>query len=121
MTAIYQQHATAFAHVSAYVILHDGQCVATVAFKYPRDGAGRLYAYVHWLGTPMVRGFAGGGGYDKRSAACAAAVRKLGNPNLAVDDASRLWLAFAGALAKDDGHGWDAQLQRAGFDVVQAV
>ena len=74
---IYDQHRAAFSNVSAYVVMHGGERVATVAIKYPRDGAGRLYAYVHWLGVPMVRGFAGGGGYDKRSAACASAARKL--------------------------------------------
>lgn len=121
-TSIYNQHAAAFANVSAYVILHDGQRVATVAFKYPRDGAGRLYAYVHWIGSPMVRGFAAGGGYDKHSAACAAAVRKIGNySDDAGNDASKLWLAFVGALAVDDGHRWNEQLRRAGFDVLQAV
>lgn len=130
MTDIYQQHRTAFASVSAYVILHEGRRVATVAFKYPRDGAGRLYAYVHWLGTPMVRGFAGGSGYDKCSAACASAAGKMpdlsrgayacGTPHH--DAAERAaFEAFRSALTKDDGHGWDAQLQRAGFRTLQAV
>ena len=71
MSSIYELHDKAFRHVSAYVILLNGERVATVAIKFPADGAGRLYAYVHWIGTPMVRGFAGGYGYDKRSAACA--------------------------------------------------
>lgn len=116
MTDIYQQHRAAFAAVSAYVILHRGERVATVAFKYPRDGAGRLYAYVHWLGSPMVRGFAGGGGYDKHSAACAAAVRKM-----AVPGASPASDAFVIAMNVDRGYGWDDELRRAGFDVLQAV
>ena len=121
MTAsIYNQHAAAFANVSAYVILQDGRRVATVAFKYPRDGAGRLYAYVHWIGTPMVRGFAGGGGYDKHTAACAAATKRMVPPgaDLSGHDA---FPAFRDALAVDGGHRWDDQLRRAGFDVVQAV
>lgn len=130
MAKIYEQHRAAFRDVSAYVVLHEGRRVATIAFKYPRDGAGRLYAYVHWLGTEMVRGFAGGGGYDKRSAACGIAAGKM--PDLSRDiypsgeplhDAAEResFDAFRSALAKDDGHGWDAQLQRVGFRVLQAV
>lgn len=80
MTDIYDLHDKAFARVSAYVILRSGEKVATVAIKHPADGAGRLYAYVHWLGVPMVRGFAGGYGYDKRSAACADAAKRLPDP-----------------------------------------
>ena len=76
MSSIYEQHAASFANVAAYVILCDGERVATIAFKFPRDGAGRLYAYVHWIGAEMVRGSANGYGYDKRSAACAAAVAR---------------------------------------------
>lgn len=130
MTDIYQQHAAAFASVSAHVVLHRGERVATVAFKYPRDGAGRLYAYVHWIGSPMVRGFAGGGGYDKHSAACASAAGKMpdlsrdtyacGTPHH--DDAEcEAFEAFRSALAKDDGGHWYTQLDRAGFSVLQAV
>lgn len=68
MPDIYDRHKAAFASVEAFVILHNGERVASIAFKFPRDGAGRLYAYVHRYGLEMVRGFAAGGGYDKRSA-----------------------------------------------------
>lgn len=119
MTKIYEQHRAAFASVSAYVVVKDGERVATIAFKYPRDGAGRLYAYVHWLGLPMVRGFAGGGGYDKHSAACASAMRAM--PAAArvemVDNAAM----FYGALRADNGYTWDRRLRNAGFEVWQAV
>lgn len=121
---IYNQHAAAFSNVAAYVVLHDGQRVATVAFKYPRDGAGRLYAYVHWLGTPMVRGFAGGGGYDKNTAACAAAVRKMAAPAPTLDNPPGLLAvfgAFTAAMSADNGLRWNEQLRRVGFVVVQAV
>ena len=66
---IYEQHDAAFRHVNAYVIMRGRERVGTVAIKYPRDGAGRLWAYVHFLGMPMVRGYAGGYGYDKKTAA----------------------------------------------------
>lgn len=113
---IYRQHDAAFANVSAFVIAKDGERVATVAFKFPRDGAGRLYAYVHLIGDEMVRGYAGGYGYDKRSAACADAARKLGG------DADEARDAFAAALiAGHDGAGWDSALRGAGFTVWSAV
>jgi hypothetical protein len=111
MPDIYEQHAAAFANVSAYVIMRDGSRVATIAFKFPRDGAGRLYAYVHWLGFPMVRGWAGGGGYDKRSAAVASAAKLIKAPDP----------AFIAAIAKEDGMEWQNSLRSAGFDVLQAV
>jgi hypothetical protein len=83
MTDIYEQHRKAFENVAAYVIAKDGEQVATVAFKYPRDGAGRLYAYVHWLGLPMVRGYANGMVYDKGSAAVCSASRNIGTTGYA--------------------------------------
>lgn len=115
MPDIYDQHAAAFARVSAYVVLHNGERVATIAFKYPADGAGRLYAYVHWLGTPMVRGHASGGGYDKHTAACASAAKRMGAEHGTPESMFRV------VLAKDTGFAWDRQLRDAGFTVLQAV
>ena len=123
VTNIYDQHRAAFANVSAYVICRKGERVATIAFKYPRDGAGRLYAYVHVHGVPMVRGFAAGGGYDKHSAACADAARRIGlkalEPELVQYASDRN--AIVEALMHDDGFHWDRHLRDAGFDVFQAV
>lgn len=126
---VYNQHRAAFARVETHVAVRNGRRVATIAFKFPRDGVGRLYAYVHWLGEPMVRGFAAGYGYDRRSAACAAAARKLtlsegayadGTPHRGAEERAA-WEAFRGALAKDDGMGWDRNLRDVGFVVWQAV
>ena len=114
-TNIYDQHRAAFTSVSAYVIMRDHERVATIAFKFPRDGASRLYAYVHWHGVPMVRGSAGGYGYDKKTAACNNASRKLPEPT------SDTQKAFTQALAIDDGNDWERNLRNAGFDVLQAV
>jgi hypothetical protein len=121
MTAnIYDQHKAAFANVSAYVILDaTGDRVATIAFKYPKDGAGRLYAYVHWFGLEMRRGYAGGGGYDKHSAACADAMPRL--PVGAGGGNGDAYETFCKVLSKDDGHHWDSRLRDAGFTVLQAV
>lgn len=126
MTDIYKQHESAFARVSAYVVTRDGERVATIAFKYPQDGAGRLYAYVHWLGLPMVRGFAGGYGYDKRSAACANAAKKITGEALKENNRytyhdMAAFAAFLSAIEKDSGATWESQLRDAGFTVWQAV
>lgn len=128
MADIYDQHKAAFPLVSAFIVAEDGERVATVAIKFPRDGSGRLYAYVHWLGLPMVRGWAGGGGYDKRTAAVIAAGSRLADmpdsvvyqhPVSATQDITRI--AFIAACRIDDGNDWTRNLEKAGFTVWQAV
>lgn len=129
MADIYDQHLATFANVSAYVIMKGAERVATIAFKFPRDGAGRLYVYVNWFGTEMVRGHANGYGYDKKTSACADAARKainadrksaesVGDPAGTMRGDRRV---FFSALDSDDGYGWELCLGRAGFTVLQAV
>ena len=38
MFDIYEKHQNAFANVSAHVIVKGGERVATIAFKFPKDG-----------------------------------------------------------------------------------
>lgn len=123
MTEVYEQHDKAFAKVSAYIVLDKSRApVAKVAFKFPADGAGRLYAYVHWIGLPMVRGFAGGYGYDKRSAAVANAVEKaIATIKPEPDDVNLERTTFFRELREDGGEYWNDKLRKAGFDVIQAV
>lgn len=123
MTTIYDLFDKAFNRVSAYVVLDkEGECVAKIAFNFPADGAGRLYAYVHWFGVPMVRGFAGGYGYDKRSAAvadaCAKAIKTI-KPE--PDDVNFDRATFFRVLASDGGEYFDRKLRDAGFTVIQAI
>lgn len=119
MTEVYKQHDAAFSAVSAFVIGWKGERVATVALKFPRDGAGRLYAYVHWHGSRMVRAFAGGYGYDKRSAAVESAAAMIETPDYMPDlDAFN---AFKLALSGIGGNDWTRALDNAGFTVWQAV
>lgn len=123
-STIYDQFDKAFNRVSAYVVLDkSGERVAKVAFKFPADGAGRLYAYVHWLGVRMVRGSASGCGYDKRSAAVAHAANQFygKDDKLLHDDGNPLWHAFAYAIVRDGGEHWDTRLRSAGFTVIQAI
>jgi hypothetical protein len=122
---IYDQHKAAFASVSAFVVMAGAERVATVALKFPRDGAGRLYAYVHLLGVPMVRAFASGYGYDKRSAAVSAAIARIpaADPAEYAADAAvhryRSWLKAA--APKMDSCDWTRALEGQGFTVLQAV
>lgn len=130
MTNIYDQHRAAFANVSAYVILRGRNVIGKIAFKFPRDGAGRLYAYVHFHGMPMVRGYAGGYGYDKRTAAIEDAFAKIDpayfNPKDGQED---YWAKdrkecrrFVKAInGTKDGHEWQRSLEEAGYIVAQAV
>lgn len=124
MADIYKQHDSAFASVQAFVILDaSGERVATVALKFPRDGAGRLYAYVHLLGVEMVRAHAGGYGYDKRSAAVAAAIAKIPPTDRPDVDGSiaRTRHALQSVAAEMDAGDWTRVIEKQGFRVLQAV
>ncbi len=114
---IYEQHEKSFANVQAYVIAKDNNRVATIAFKFPKDGAGRLYAYVHWIGKEMVKGMANGYGYDKKSAACESAMESLKKQG----DLSNECMVFYSALRDIGGSNWDRALEKEGFNVWQAV
>ena len=121
MANIYDQHTAAFANVSAYVVMKGGESVATIAFKFPKDGAGRLYAYVHWVGIEMVRGHANGYGYDKKSASVANAVGKLPVSVHNPDCRDAQFINFKAALQNDNGYDFEYRLREVGFTVHQAV
>lgn len=89
---IYDLHDKAFSNVAAYVLMNDGERseasplggtrkglapLATLSFKFPKDGAGRLWCYFHYIGAEMVRGYAGGYGYDKQTAAVESAITNI--------------------------------------------
>lgn len=131
MADTYQQYRAAFSRVCAYIILKAAERVATVAFKYPVDGAGRLYAYCHVIGLPMTRGFAGGCGYDKHGAAVANAFAK--SAHVSDSDSSpgyveycerqeqtaKVWRELAAGIGR--GEDWQRVFEKAGFTVFQAV
>lgn len=133
---IYEQKEAAFPNVSAYNVIRVFPCgnktgaateiVATIAIKFPKDGAGRLYAYVHLIGLEMVRAYAGGYGYDKRSAAVCEAASKIKPYELDNDRIHALMMndlrhEFMAALANIGGKDWKDALYEAGFTVLQAV
>jgi hypothetical protein len=120
----YDEHDKAFKDVSAYVIAKGGKPVAKIAFKH----GGSVRAFIHWTGTPMVRGRAGGGGYDRATAATEDAALRLDRPARHSPGASvpipscPAFEAFKHALTLgNDGSGWDRRLQDAGFDVWVAI
>lgn len=118
MTDIYEQHQAAFKNVQAYVITLGNERIATVAFK--RGNA--ITCYFHLFGLQMERGRAGGGGYDRNSAAFYDAANKVKVKDGArPEDAHRLELFKKAAKDGNGGSHWDRALREAGFNVWEAV
>lgn len=99
---------------SAYAITYKGEHMGLITLKYPRDGAGRLYCFIHVFGVNMVRGWADGYGYDKKGCALTDAVAYLptGADNPEIRGAETL-NAFHTALDEFDGaQGWETAVSR---------
>lgn len=123
MTNIYDQHDKAFRNVSSYVLIKDNKKIASISFKYPKDGAGRVSCYLHVIGTPMVKGVVNGYGYDKASAAIMNAVTKL-YINLTDKDAKKYNNVCQNLqhLLKDaDSKGWDRCFYNSPYELIQAI
>ena len=120
MKSIYDQFDAAFANVSAFSITKGDERVGRVVIKFPKDGAGRLYAYVHVYGSSMVRGSASGYGYDKRSAAVIDAAKKLDHDDRDSKNAYHVSQTRI-ALQYDNGHDWTRHLENAGYRVDQVI
>lgn len=118
---IYEQHATAFKGISAYVLLYKGKSVGKIAFK---RGNCRCYAYAHILGLKMTKGQANGGGYDMASAALNSAFHRnfetKHDQSDSMYDAQSHILKIRAAL-KDDGRNWDNALRDSGYEVIAAI
>lgn len=114
---IYDQFDAAFRHVEAYAILKDGRPVARIALKH----GGAVTAFVHWIGLEMTSGRAGGGGYDRASAAVAAAARKTKGgdaPKSCQLNADH----FIGVLIdKTDSNRWQSALEANGYTVANVI
>lgn len=110
---VYQKHDSAFPLVSAGALVINGKQVGTIAFKFPKDGAGRLSCFLHIHGYPMVIGTASGYGYDKKAAAFESACRFL-------DDSC---LEDYPSLKGLDCRGWgfEQALKDAGFNYFKGV
>lgn len=111
----YEQHEAAFKHVSAYALLDfNNQLIAKISFKFPKDGAGRLYCYFHWHGHKIVRGYANGHGYRKATAAILNAMKKLTSDSSVLSD-------IKSALETEDYKHWTETLSHAEFIVIQVI
>lgn len=117
MTDIHEQFGKAFSKIEAYAITKDGESVGRVVFKYPA-AAGRLYCYLQVWGAEMARGFAGGYGYDKASAAFTAAAGRLPTPE---ERTGALPHTEAFRAVTDSGERWASQLRAAGYDVLAVI
>lgn len=90
--SVYDKHSKHFAQVSAYVIIdNEGNQKGTMSVKYPKDGIGKLFLYLHLHGTPMTQVSVSGCGFDKLSVAVQKAgdqyvKQNLGNDELTVQD-----------------------------------
>lgn len=124
---IYDLFDTAFRYHSASAIFKDGKHVANLCFKFPRKGAGRLWCYLHVLSLPMVRGYASGYGYDKKSTAFCAAANKAASAKLEswqskadyeAQQAIASGLAALSIAARLVDEDWRDALRGAGYTVV---
>ena len=115
MQSIYDKHSKAFANVSAFIIVKNGERIGKVAFKH----ADSVRCFLHIAGAPMSAGSAGGGGYDRATAAFqeAAARHSLD----AWPTHAEHIRAIKAAAAGSGGTSWESALRNAGFEVWQAV
>lgn len=123
MADVYDQFDKATARLDAYAVMSGAAYVGRIVFAYPSDGAGRLWCYAQAWGATMVRGYAGGYGYDKRSAAAQAAVAKLlpgtGDRPDTIEHVGRWRAALADQPAS--GEGWQRRLEDAGYTVLSLL
>ena len=113
--SIYDQYNAAFNNVTAYTVLIKGSVIGKIVFKHPKDGAGRLYCYLHQYGFEMVRGFAGGYGYDKQEASLESCLIDAKKKD--INDCP-----LYNTLAYITGCGqWQNELAQLGYDIYQVV
>ena len=126
----WQKFDNTFKSVSAYVVMDQDtmQPIAKIALKFPSDGAGRVNAYIHIIGMEVQHGYAGGYGYDKRTASIIDAISncndiwaqqiKSGHVSL-----TSVQQNFINLLLSDDAQGGWLEVinQINGFIVTQVV
>ena len=126
----WQKFDNAFKLVSAYVVMGQDtmQPIAKIALKFPSDGAGRVNAYIHIIGMEVQHGYAGGYGYDKRTASIISAVsncndiwaQQIKSGHVSLTSAQQ---NFINLLLSDKAQGGWLEVinQDNGFIVIQAV
>ena len=103
----------------ACIIFDGARAVAKITLKYTDA---RCTAYLWIAGAGISKGHAGGGGYDRSSAALRKAAQSAPPCEYAgvtgYDERRSIIIA---ALDKDDGHRWHDHLFNAGFTVEYAL
>lgn len=117
MTNIYEDFDRAFAKVAAFGLILDGENVGRIAFKH----GGAVTAYVQIWGIEMTKGRAGGGGYDRSTAAFHNALAKIDTKDATPSKlALRALDRLRGSLG-DEGRTWKNALESAGFTVASVI
>ena len=124
MKSVYQKFESAFSNVSAYAILKDGEHVANISLKYPKDGMGRLQCFIHILGAEMQNAYVSGCGYDKRSAAIHKTAKQYkeaiaNNPEYKVKPFALELLELLSSY--EASNGWSDELYRNCFNVINVI
>lgn len=114
---VYTKHDASFKLVSAGALVVGGVQVGTISFKFPNDGAGKLFCFLHIFGAPMVVGSASGYGYDKKGAALEKACKSLCD----VEHASVLRYHPALKGLDCDGDDFQRTLEKAGLTYFRAI
>lgn len=122
--SVYQKFESAFSNVSAYAILKDGEHVANITLKYPKDGMGRLQCFMHILGNEMQNAFVSGCGYDKQSAVIHKTAKQYKefisyNPEYKVKPSALELLELLSSY--EASNGWDGVLYKSGFDKINVI
>jgi hypothetical protein len=122
----WQKFDNAFKSVSAFIVLDQDtmQPLAKIALKFPSDGAGRVNAYIHIIGMEVQHGYAGGYGYDKRTASIIDCICKMFSTiKLQDQNINSKQKQFIELLLSDKAQGgWQEVINNNnGFVVIQAV
>lgn len=124
MKSVYQKFESAFPNVSAYTILKDGEHVANITLKHPKDGVGRLQCFMHIPSTEMQNAFVSGCGYDKRSAAIHKTAKQYkefiaNNSKYKLKPSEDELLELLSSY--EASNGWSDELYRNGFNVINVI
>ena len=123
----WQKFDNAFKSVSAFIVLDQDtmQVIAKIALKFHSDGAGRVHAYIHIIGMVVQHGYAGGYGYDKRTASIIDAaehclVHVTNNENCNINNKQLDFITLLNSTKAQGG--WQEVINNNnGFVVIQAV
>jgi hypothetical protein len=112
MAQVYDRFDAATRNISAYAFLLDGKPAGRVVLKH----GNAVTAFFQVWGAEMATGRAGGGGYDRGTAAVLGAVAKLPTEVAHDPHASEALRRIRDAFAKGrDGSRWTSTIEDAGF------